>query len=135
MANTIEPTRHSSSQKSLFVENAAVVGLSTGSAAVVISEIEATSYDRASIQIKHGVSSGTATITAKVWGSLFKDAGTVGGANWTQIGDDITIANATSAMKSIATTGLMKIGVTMTIASGTPDFTAGNCKVFLQGTV
>ena len=38
MANTIEPTRHSSSQKSLFVENAAVVGLSTGSAAFVISK-------------------------------------------------------------------------------------------------
>jgi phosphodiesterase/alkaline phosphatase D-like protein len=134
MANTIESTRHSSSQKSLFVENAAVVALS-GSAAVAIEEIEATSYDRATIQIKHGVSSGTATITAKVWGSLFDDAGTVGGANWTQIGDDITIANSTSAMKSIATTGLRKLGVTMTIASGTPNFTAGNCKVFLQGTI
>lgn len=134
MANTIESTRHSSSQKSLFVENAAVVALS-GSAAVAIEEIEATSYDRATIQIKHGVSSGTATITAKVWGSLFDDAGTVGGANWTQIGDDITVANATNALKSISTTGLMKIGVTMTIASGTPNFTAGNCKVFLQGTI
>ena len=134
MANTIEPTRHSSSQKSLFVENAAVVALS-GSTAVAISEIEATSYDRATIQIKHGVSSGTATITAKVRGSLFKAAGTVGGANWTQIGDDITVANATSALKSISTTGLMKVGVTMTIASGTPNFTAGNCKVFLQGTI
>ncbi len=134
MANTIESTRHSGSQKSLFVENAAVVALS-GSAAVAIEEIEATSYDRATIQIKHGVSSGTATITAKVWGSLFDDAGTVGGANWTQIGDDITIANSTSAMKSIATTGLRKLGVTMTIASGTPNFTAGNCKVFLQGTI
>ncbi len=134
MANTIESTRHSSSQKSLFVENAAVVALS-GSAAVAIEEIEATSYDRATIQIKHGVSSGTATITAKVWGSLFDDAGTVGGANWTQIGDDITIANSTSAMKSIATTGLRKLGVTMSIASGTPNFTAGNCKVFLQGTI
>jgi len=134
MANTIEPTRHSSSQKSLFVENAAVVALS-GSAAVAIAEIEATSYDRATIQIKHGVSSGTATITAKVWGSLFKDAGTVGGANWTQIGDDITVANSTNALKSISTTGLMKLGVTMTIASGTPNFTAGNCKVFLQGTI
>lgn len=134
MANTVDLTRHSTSEKTLLVENGAVVALS-GSAAVAISEVDATSFDRATIQIKHGVSSGTATITAKVYGSLFKDAGTVGGANWTQIGDDITVANATSAMKSIATTGLMKLGVTMTIASGTPNFTAGNCKVFLQGTI
>ena len=134
MANTKELIRHSTSEKTLLVENGAVVALS-GSAAVAITEIDATSFDRASIQIKHGVDSGTATITAKVWGSLFKDAGTVGGANWTQIGDDITVANATNALKSISTTGLMKLGVTMTIASGTPNFTAGNCKVFLQGTI
>ncbi|MBP02181.1 MAG: hypothetical protein CMM25_05190 [Rhodospirillaceae bacterium] len=134
MANTKDLVRHSTSEKTLLVENGAVVALS-GSAAVAITEIDATSFDRASIQIKHGVDSGTATITAKVWGSLFKDAGTVGGANWTQIGDDVTIANATSALKAISTTGLMKLGVTMTIASGTPNFTAGNCKVFLQGTI
>ena len=134
MANTVELTRHSTSEKTLLVENGAVVALS-GSAAVAISEVDITAFDRATIQIKHGVSSGTATITAKVYGSLFKDAGTVGGANWTQIGDDIEITNASSSLKSIATTGLMKLGVTMTIASGTPNFTAGNCKVFLQGRV
>tara|TARA_R110002073_G_scaffold316526_2_gene489450 strand:- start:242 stop:646 length:405 start_codon:yes stop_codon:yes gene_type:complete len=134
MANTVTKKRHSSSVKTSLVTNGAVVELS-GSAAVAISEIDATVYERATLQIKHGVDSGTATITAKVWGSLFDAAGTVGGANWTQIGDDITIANATSAMKSIATTGLRNLGVTMTIASGTPNFTAGNCKVFLQGTI
>ena len=136
MANTVESTRHSSSQKSLFVENGAVVALS-GSAAVAIEEIAATSYDRATIQIKHGVSSGTATITAKVYGSLFGTDvhGTVGGARWVQIGDDITIANDTSALKSIATTGLKFVGVTMSIASGTPTFNAGNCLMFLQGTI
>ena len=134
MANSETNTRSSSTQTSKLVTNDAVVALS-GSAAVAISEIDATAYERATIQIRHGVSSGTATITAKVWGSLFDGAGTVGGANWTQIGDDITVANATSALKSISTTGLMKVGVTMTIASGTPNFTAGNCKVFLQGTI
>jgi len=134
MANTVTNKRHSNSLKTSLVTNGAVVALS-GSAAVAISEIDATVYERATLQIKHGVDSGTATITAKVWGSLFDEAGTVGGANWTQIGDDITIANATSAMKSIATTGLRNLGVTMTIASGTPNFTAGNCKVFLQGTI
>jgi len=134
MANTVTNKRHSNSLKTSLVTNGAVVALS-GSAAVAISEIDATVYERATLQIKHGVSSGTATITAKVYGSLFDEAGTVGGANWTQIGDDITITNATSAMKSIATTGLRNLGVTMTIASGTPNFTAGNCKVFLQGTI
>lgn len=134
MANTVTNKRHSNSLKTSLVTNGAVVALS-GSAAVAISEIDATVYERATLQIKHGVDSGTATITAKVYGSLFDEAGTVGGANWTQIGDDITITNATSAMKSIATTGLRNLGVTMTIASGTPNFTAGNCKVFLQGTI
>ena len=135
MANTVTKKRHSNSVKTSLVTNGAVVALS-GSAAVAISEIDATVYERATLQIKHGVDSGTATITAKVYGSLFDAAGTVGGANWTQIGDDITITNATSAMKSIATTGLRNLGVTMTVAGGgTPDFTAGNCKVFLQGTI
>ena len=134
MANVEVNSRSTSTQQSKLVTNEAVVALS-GSAAVAISEIDATAYERATIQIRHGVSSGTATITAKVWGSLFDGAGTVGGSNWTQIGDDITIANATSALKSISTTGLRKLGVTMTIASGTPNFTAEYCKVFLQGTI
>ena len=134
MANVEVNSRSTSTQQSKLVTNEAVVALS-GSAAVAISEIDATAYERATIQIRHGVSTGTATITAKVWGSLFDGAGTVGGANWTQIGDDITIANATSALKSISTTGLRKLGVTMTIASGTPNFTAEYCKVFLQGTI
>ena len=134
MANSETNSRSTSTQTSKLVTNAAVVALS-GSAAVAITEIDATAYERATIQIRHGVSSGTATITAKVWGSLFDAAGTVGGSNWTQIGDDITIANATSALKSISSTGLRKLGVTMTIASGTPNFTAEYCKVFLQGTI
>ena len=136
MANTETNTRSSSTQTSKLVTNGAVVALS-GSAAVAISEIDATAYERATIQIKHGLSdSDTNTITAKVYGSLFDAAGTVGGSNWTQIGDDIEITNASSAMKSIATTGLRKLGVTMTVAGGgTPNFTADFCLVFLQGTI
>jgi hypothetical protein len=132
MANTETNTRSSSTQTSKLVTNDAVVAI--GSTAPVITEIDATAYERATIQIKHGLSSGTDTITAKVWGSLFDDAGTVGGANWTQIGDDISVANATSALKSISTTGLRKLGVTMVI-SGSANFTAEYCKVFLQGTI
>ena len=131
MANTETKTRSTSTQQSLLVKNGAT-GLS-GSAVVVLDSVDATAYERASIQI---INAGEgATITAKVFGSLVDAAGTVGGSNWTQIGDDIEITNNSNAMKSIATTGLRKLGVTMSIASGTPTFNAGNCLMFLQGTI
>jgi|TARA_R100000353_G_scaffold128833_1_gene91447 hypothetical protein len=131
MANVETKTRSTSTQQSLLVKNGAT-GLS-GSAVVVLDSVDATAYERASIQI---INEGEgATITAKVFGSLVDAAGTVGGSNWTQIGDDIEITNNSNAMKSIATTGLRKLGVTMSIASGTPTFNAGNCLMFLQGTI
>ena len=132
MANVETKTRSTSTQQSLLVKNGATVALS-GSAAVVLDSIDATAFERATIQIRNEGEG--ATITAKVFGSLFDAAGTVGGSNWTQIGDDISITNDSNAMKSIATTGLRKLGVTMTIASGTPDFNANNCLMFLQGTI
>ena len=132
MANVETKTRSTSTQQSLLVKNGATVALS-GSAAVVLDSIDATAFERATIQIRN--EGECATITAKVFGSLFDAAGTVGGSNWTQIGDDISITNDSNAMKSIATTGLRKLGVTMTIASGTPDFNANNCLMFLQGTI
>jgi len=132
MANVETKTRSTSTQQSLLVKNGTAVALS-GSAAVVLDSIDATAFERATIQIRNEGEG--ATITAKVFGSLFDAAGTVGGSNWTQIGDDIEITNDSNAMKSIATTGLRKLGVTMTIASGTPDFNANNCLMFLQGTI
>jgi len=131
--NVVATNRISNSLKSLTVSNAAV-GLS-GSAVVVLDVIDAEAYERATVQIRNQGEG--ATITAKVYGSLFgADVhGTVGGSNWVQIGDDITIANDTAAMKSIATTGLKFVGVTMSIASGTPTFNEGNCLMFLQGTI
>ena len=132
MANTVTKTRHSSSLKTLLVENAVTTFSGT---TVMIQTQEIESYDRATIQIRNEGES--ATITAKVWGSLFDSADATPATNskWVQIGDDISIANNTGALKSISTTGLRYIAVTMTIASGTPDFNAGNCKVFLQGTI
>jgi len=132
MANVETKTRSSTTQQSLLVKNGATVALS-GSAAVVLDSIDATAFERATIQIRNEGEG--ATITAKVFGSLFDAAGTVGGSNWTQIGDDIEITNDSNALKSISTTGLRKLGVTMTIASGTPDFNANNCLMFLQGTI
>ena len=57
MANVEVNSRSTSTQQSKLVTNEAVVALS-GSAAVAISEIDATAYERATIQIRHGVSSG-----------------------------------------------------------------------------
>ena len=132
MANTVTKTRQSNSLKTSLIENAATAF--SGTTVMILTE-EIESQDRATIQIRNlGMS---ATITAKVWGSLFDSADATPATNskWVQVGDDITIANNTGALKSISTTGLRYIAVTMTIASGTPDFNAGNCKVFLQGTI
>ena len=132
MANTVTNTRHSSSLKTLLIENAATAFSGT---TVMIEGEDIMSFERATIQIRNEGES--ATITAKVWGTLFDggDATPATNSKWVQIGDDISIANNTGALKSISTTGLRYIAVTMTIASGTPTFNAGNCKVFLQGTI
>ena len=71
--------------------------------------------ERISIQIFNtGTSSSPNTQDAvyKVWGTLITTPGTAGGANWTQIGDDITIEEASNAYKAIATTPIKSIGVT-----------------------
>jgi len=132
MANTVTKSRISTSLKTALIENAATAFSGT---TVMISTEEIQAYDRATIQIRN--EGEAATITAKVWGSLFDSADATPATNskWVQVGDDISIANNTGALKSISTTGLRYIAVTMTIASGTPTFNAGNCKVFLQGTI
>ena len=132
MANTVTETIHSHSVKTLLIENAATAFSGT---TVMIPTEDIALYDRATIQIRNEGEG--ATITAKLWGSLFDSADATPATNskWVEVGDDISIANNTGAMKSISTTGLRYIAVTMTIASGTPEFNAGNCKIFLQGTI
>ena len=132
MANTLTKTRHSNSVNTLLIENAATAFSGT-TVMILAQKIEV--YDRATIQIRNEGEG--ATITAKVWGTLFDegDATPATNSKWVQVGDDISIANNTGALKSISTTGLRYIAITMTIASGTPTFNAGNCKVFLQGTI
>ncbi len=132
MANTVTSKKLSASKRSLLLENPTIAFSGT---TVMIDGHEVEAYDRATIQIRN--EGEAATITAKVWGSLFDaaDATPATNSKWVQVGDDISIANNTGAMKSISTTGLKYIAITMTIASGTPDFNAGNCKVFLQGTI
>ena len=132
MANTETKKRISSSLKTLLVENAATA---FSGSTVMISTVGVETYDRATIQIRN-LAMG-ATITGQVWGSLYDgpDASPETNSKWVQIGDDITIANNTGALKAISTTGLRQLAVTMTIASGTPTYPVGDCKVFLQGTV
>ena len=87
--------------------------------------------ERISIQIFNtGTSSSPNTQDAvyKVWGTLITTPGTAGGANWTQIGDDITIEEASNAYKAIATTPIKSIGVTghATGSAGTDAATTTN---------
>ena len=132
MANTVTNKRLSNSVRTMLIENATTAFSGT---TVMIQGQGIEAFERATIQIRNEAEG--ATITAKVWGTLFDegDATPATNSKWVQVGDDISIANNTGALKSISTTGLRYIAVTMTIASGTPDFNAGNCKVFLQGTI
>ena len=132
MANTVTNKRLSNSVRTMLIENAVTAFSGT---TVIIQGQGIEAFDRATVQIRN--EGEAATITAKVWGTLFDegDATPATNSKWVQIGDDISIANNTGALKSISTTGLRYIAVTMTIASGTPDFNAGNCKIFLQGTI
>ena len=132
MANTLTPNRISAGVRTLLVENADADNITTAQS-VIIDPIEAEGYDRATIQIRN--ESEGATITGKVWGTLFDGADALPAANskWVQIGDDIEVTNNSGAIKSMSTTGVRYLAVTIARASSNSDFDAGNCKVFLQG--
>jgi hypothetical protein len=133
MANTITPKKVSTGLRTLLVENGSDDNITTADS-TIIDAIDAAGYDRATIQIRNTEG---ATITGKVWGTLFDGAEStpVTNSKWVQIGDDIEVTNDTGALKSISTTGLRYIAVTIARASSNSDFDAGNCKVFLQGTI
>ena len=72
--------------------------------------------NRIGIQI---FNTGANSVTCKVMGNLVEDsAGPVTGTDYTQIGDDIVVANGTSAYKAIATTPIFNIGLSAVAASG-----------------
>ena len=67
--------------------------------------------NRIGIQIFNTDSTNFATY--KVWGNLVAGStGDVGAASYTQIGDDIVVADGTSAYRAISTTPIYNIGVT-----------------------
>ena len=135
MANTITTKRISSSVKTMLVECDATT-LSGSTYVAIIDAVDVESYDRASIQM---LANDGEALTCQVWGSLFDTAVAlpVTNSKWVQIGDDVVVAINSGSLKSIATTALRLLAVTVkaTDGSATSSITAGDCKVFLQGTI
>jgi hypothetical protein len=109
----------SSSTTSTVVETGAGGSSSgTGTATEVTETIILVATDvlgksRIGIQIFNtGASATTQNAIYKVYASLRLSPGAVGGTNWTQIGDDIQVAQATNAYKAIATTPIRWIAIT-----------------------
>ena len=136
MANTVTKKRISNSVKTLLVENDATT-LSGSTYVAIIDAVDVESYERASIQVLSNDEGGG--LTCQVWGSLFDSAVAlpVTNSKWVQIGDDVVVTASSGSMKSIATTELRLLAVTVkaTDGSSTTVITAGDCKVFLQGTI
>ena len=136
MADTATLTRHSNSFKTLLIENDAVT-LSGSTYVVIIDAVDVETYDRASIQVLSNDENGG--LTCQVWGSLFDapEATPVTNSKWVQVGDDIVVTASSGSLKAISTTALRRLAVTVkaTDGSSTTAITAGDCKVFLQGTI
>ena len=93
----------------LFENTVTAVG---GSATTMMDAFSCPLFNRYSIQIFN--SDGSVVGVAKVWGSLKDSPSTVGGSDWTQVGDDISIATSSSALKAISTTPVRWLGVNAT---------------------
>jgi|TARA_R100001530_G_scaffold26561_1_gene21288 hypothetical protein len=136
MANTVTKKRISNSVKTLIVENDATT-LDGSTYVAIIDAVDVESYDRASIQVLSNDEGGG--LTCQVWGSLFDSAEAlpVTNSKWVQIGDDVVVTASSGSLKAISTTALRLLAVTVkaTDGSSTTAITAGDCKVFLQGTI
>ena len=135
MANTVTTKRISSSLKTMLVENDATT-LDGSTYVAIIDSVDVESYERASIQM---LANDGEALTCQVWGSLFDSAVAlpVTNSKWVQIGDDVVVAINSGSLKAISTTALRLLAVTVkaTDGSSTAVITAGDCKVFLQGTI
>ena len=136
MADTITKSRISNSVKTMLISNDAVT-LNDANYVVLIDSVDIESYDRASIQVLSNDENGG--LTCQVWGSLFDgaEATPVTNSKWVQIGDDVVVAASSGAMKAISTTALRFLAITVKATDGSSStaITAGDCKVFLQGTI
>ena len=136
MANTVTKSRVSNTLKTMLVENDATT-LNGSTYVAIIDAVEVESYDRASIQVLSNDEGGG--LTCQVWGSLFDSAEAlpVTNSKWVQVGDDVVVTASSGSLKAISTTALRLLAVTVkaTDGSSTTVITAGDCKVFLQGTI
>lgn len=94
------------------------VNNNSGSASVNLTETDVEGKSRIGIQIFNTGSGSSRNATFKVYGTLKSSPSTVGGSNWTQIGDDISVDAATSAYRAISTTPVKSIGITGITGSG-----------------
>jgi len=103
---------------------ATVTVAATGSTGtVILDNTDVAGKERMGIQMFNVTASGDYTF--KVWGTLVTTPGSVGGSNWTQIGDDIAVAAATpNAYKAISTTPIKSIGVSCYKTGGAGTQTA-----------
>ena len=92
-----------------FSNTATAVG---GSETTVLNKFDCGLYNRYAIQAFNG--SGSVSNVLKVYGSLKDAPGSEGGADWTQIGDDISLGTSSNALKAISTTPMRHLCVTAT---------------------
>jgi len=105
------------------------VANNSGSASVNLTETDVEGKSRIGIQIFNtGSASTNQNATFKVYGTLKSSPGTVGGSNWTQIGDDISVIYNSSAYKAISTTPVKALGIT----GQTGTSTASTCDIYLM---
>ena len=112
MASTVIRTKlrlDSNRNANLFENTVTAVG---GSATTMMDAFSCSLFNRYSIQIFN--SDGSVVGVAKVWASLKDSPGAVGGSDWTQVGDDISIATSSNALKAISTTPVRWLSVNAT---------------------
>ena len=140
MANVVTKERDSANRITMTVASGPADTDMSTTYAEVVEAVDITAYDRATIQIRNVDNS--YTLTAQVFGSLYPSPSGVGTASptvdsyWTQIGDDISIGTSSSALKSIATTGLKRLAIRMKSSNNSHgNFPEDDCIIFLQGRV
>ena len=95
-----------------------------------MTETDVEGKSRIGIQIFNtGSASTDQNATFKVYGTLKTSPGTVGGSNWTQIGDDISVIYNSSAYKAISTTPIKAVGITGQTGHAT---TTSTCDIYLM---
>tara|TARA_R100000458_G_C8162287_1_gene165870 strand:+ start:258 stop:716 length:459 start_codon:yes stop_codon:yes gene_type:complete len=110
---SLRVTSTTSVTTSASTTTATVEDTSAASATVVLAETDVEGKSRIGIQIFNtGSSNSNQNATFKVYGTLKSSPGTVGGSDWTQIGDDIAVTYNTSAYKAISTTPIKSVGIT-----------------------